>query len=440
MAGQPCIFGDDDPRNLASPNEWGPERTISGQVLADLLMRAGASGIPSKRPVHIHGARVTGEIDVSHAELEVVLDLRRCLFEDDLVLCFTHARTLKMEECVLASVTAIGACFEGLLGLIQSSVRGSIVLTDAKIRQSLVLSGSTIASDAGRALSAHRLEVGGDAFLRDGFHATGAVELLGVKIGNQLNCSGGRFDNPAGDALNLQDARMNALLLRGPGLHMAGNIRLFGAKVSMLADDPIALADQSVTLRLDGLVYEQIAPGTAQDVETRLQWLEQQGPGYHPQPFDQLAAVFRRSGQDHEATQVLIEKRRKRRQTLPNLWHKCWDRLLDYSVRYGWQAWRPLVLGLGVFLIVLGLVIGAQSVGLVTGPSDVMSSYHPLVHALDVFLPIVDLGVESRWAVDTANGGWFAWLVMACLWFLKLVGWGTVTLALAAVTGIVKRE
>ena len=29
---------------------------------------------------------------------------------------------------------------------------------------------------------------------------------------------------------------------------------------------------------------------------------------------------------------------------------------------------------------------------------------------------------------------------MACLWFLKLVGWGTVTLALAAVTGIVNRQ
>ena len=186
MAGQPCIFGDDDPRNLASPNEWGPERTISGQVLADLLMRAGASGNPSKRQVQIQGARVTGEIDVSHAELEVAVDLRRCLFEDDLVLWFTRARTLQMEKCVLASVTAIGACIEGILGFLQSCVLGDIVLIDAKIGHSLVISGSTIAGDAGQALSADRLEVGGGVFLRDAFHAAGEVGLPGARIGGQL--------------------------------------------------------------------------------------------------------------------------------------------------------------------------------------------------------------------------------------------------------------
>ena len=50
----------------------------------------------------------------------------------------------------------------------------------------------------------------------------------------------------------------------------------------------------------------------------------------------------------------------------------------------------------------------------------------------------MELATKSRWAIDTANGGAFAWLVMAFLWALKLVGWGTVTLALAALTGIVK--
>ena len=46
----------------------------------------------------------------------------------------------------------------------------------------------------------------------------------------------------------------------------------------------------------------------------------------------------------------------------------------------------------------------------VTSPSDVMSSYHPLIHVLDVFLPVVDLGVESRWTIDTTaaagSPGW----------------------------------
>lgn len=439
MRGEPCILGDDDPRKLTSKDIWDPELTIRGEVLADLLMRAGGCGNPSQRQVQIQGARVIGEINVSHAELAVAVEFNRCLFADDLMLWFTRARALQADTCVLASVSAIGACIEGVLGIIRSCVRGEISLIDARVSRSVVLAGSTIAGDAGRALSADRLEVGGDLFLRDGFHARGEVSLLGVRIGNQLNCADGRFVNPGGDALNLQESRAHALLLRGPCLKVAGDVRLIGANVSTLADDPASLAAQNVTLRLDGFAYKHIAPDSPSDVRTRLQWLGRQGPGYHPQPFDQLAAVLLRNGQDREARDVLIAKRRKRRETLPRLRSKCWDWFLDKSVLYGWQPWRPVVGGSTVFLVVLGLVIGAQAVGLVVGTADTMSSYHPLVHAIDVFLPVVDLGVESRWTIDTV-GGWFAWLVMACLWFLKLVGWGTVTLALAAVTGVVKRK
>ncbi len=165
-----------------------------------------------------------------------------------------------------------------------------------------------------------------------------------------------------------------------------------------------------------------------------------QGPTYYPQPFDQLAAVFRRSGSDQKATRVLIEKRRKRRETLPTWWRKFGDWFLDFSTLYGWQAWRPLVAGFLAFLHVFGLVVVAQAADLVSGPLDVNSSYHPFIHTLDVFLPIVDLGVESHWTIDTEGGGALAWLVVSYLWFLKLIGWGTVTLALAAVTRIVQRE
>ena len=96
--------------------------------------------------------------------------------------------------------------------------------------------------------------------------------------------------------------------------------------------------------------------------------------------------------------------------------------------------------GFGVYLLVFVLVFAARANGLVVRLSEMASPYDSFIHTLDVFLPIVDLGIESRWTVDTANGGAFAWVVMWFLWSLKLVGWGTVTLALAALTGIVKRD
>jgi len=657
MAGKPCVFGGDDPRELASPDAWGPERTISGDVLAKLLVAAGATESTSIRQVYIQGARVTGELDVSHAELKSALEAKRCLFEDDLVLWFTRARALEVEECVLSSVNATGARIESLLAIFQSRVLGKVLLIDTKVGHSVVLAGSTISGDAGHALSANRLEVDGDVLLNDGFissgpvliadarvgaalncsggrfenpgglalavdgasiagtvrlspdfcatgevrlsgaqiggelacsggrfenperraftvdgariqngvnlssdfhaigdvrlpgawisgsldcaesriegclsfssaqvlgslvctnakfgiakgdalhanhadirgdailgpgfhakgevhllgtrvggnlicdggrfenaegnaisafdahiqgstflqrgfHATGTVELLGAQIDGMLSCSDGHFENPGNVAMSLRNLRAYELRLAGPNLRIAGEISLFGARVSVLADAPKAIPD-SATLRLDGFAYERISPYSPRDVATRLEWLEHQSEPYQPQPFDQLAAVFRRSGHDQEARDVLVAKRRKRRETLQILRSRYWDWFLDWSVLYGWQPWRPLISGFVVFLVVLGLVIGAQAASLITATAGVISTYHPLVHALDVFLPVVDLGIESNWTVDTAGGGWFAWLVMACLWFLKLVGWGTVTLALAAVTGVVKRE
>ena len=670
MSGQPCIFGDDDPRQLASADEWGPERTVRGHVLAALLICIGASRAPKIRQVQIQGARVIGEVGLSHAEMAVSVRIVKCFFGNNIKLWLARTRTLQFETCVLASLDATGTCVEGFLEIVQSRVQRTVSIRDARISHSVVLSGSRIAGDGRQALdadglkaggsvqlsqlpsdsdalqatgeglqpmakpgqpgdaggfhasgevrligasitgqlnctggrfnnptgvaltadsaeigghvhlgivpdSSHRFhaigqvslvsvriggqlnctggrfdnpcgealkadgadirgsvnlcasfhatgvvwlvgvqigtvlncaggrfensskmalvadsaEIGGSVFLHDGFRASGQVWLLGARITGQLNCSGGRFDNPENIALaaenteigggvllrdgfhasgevklssaricgqlscsggrfenpqatilNLQEVHAHSLWLRDIEIGTAGQINLHGTKVSLLADDPVALASQGITLHLDGFVYERIAPNSPQDVSTRLQWLERQRLGYHPQPFDQLAAVFQRSGRDHEATRVLIEKRRKRRETLQGWWRKFGDALLDLSVLYGWQAWRPLAAGFAIFLLVFGLVLAAQAVGLIVSLSDVASPYNPFIHALDVFLPIVDLGVESRWTIDTANGGAFAWLVMAFLWTLKLVGWGVVTLALAALTGIVKRD
>ena len=111
---------------------------------------------------------------------------------------------------------------------------------------------------------------------------------------------------------------------------------------------------------------------------------------------------------------------------------------LEKSVLYGWQPWRPLAVGVVALLIGLGLLIVAQAMGLLIEPPGPWFVH--VFHVLDVFLPIVDLGVDSNEGIDTENGGAFAWVVTVYLWCLTLIGWATVTLAVAALTGIVKRE
>ena len=672
MAGEPFCFGDGDPRRLASADDWGPERTVRGEVLAALLVQVSEIGSPVKRVIPIQGARVTGPVNLSHTEASAFVHFGRCYFDETLDLSFARMRNLEMERCVLASVDATLAHIDGVLGVIESEVRSDVRLAGARVRSAVAFVGSTIAGDGRQAIGADGLEAGGDvvlhalpdgshttdeasvfnakgevrllgariggdlrcsggrfenpgrvalstdraeirgevrldrgfhaagevrlwrtrigsdlcclggsfenqqnyhpevdfrdtraqkpgrplgepgdyalradgaeingsAIMSKGFIAKGVVYLAGAQIGSDLNCSGGRFDNPGGDALaadsatiagnarldagfhangvvgllgvriagqlncsggrfncpngralgadsaeikgnvnltegfhssgevrflsarlrgqlnctrgtfencnktalTLQEATLNSLWLRDLGCETAGQIVLTGARANLLADDPEVSARQGVEILLDGFVYERISSDAPQDVKTRLQWVRRQSSGYRPQPFDQLATVFRQNGQEQQARDVLIDKRRMRRENLRGWPSRSWDYLQDWTVLYGWQPWRSLAIGLVALLTVFGLVTAAQAAGLVVGPSDVVSSYHPLIHALDAFLPVIDLGLESRWEIDTAHGGWFAWLVRVSLWALPVVGWVTVTLALAAVTGIVKRE
>lgn len=322
---------------------------------------------------------------------------------------------------------------------------GEVRVMGARIGGQLDCSGGRFRNPKRIALRANRAKIDGSMSLGklptgDCFYSQGEVRLVGARITGQLNCAGGWFENAQDKALNLQEARLDSLVLRRLHHKTVGHIVLASAKTSLFADDPQVLAIHGITLHLDGFVYERIAPDSPQDGKIRLQWLELQGPGYHPQPFDQLAAVFRLNGQEQEARNVLVAKLRKRRETLHGLRSRCWDCFLDKSFLYGWQPWRPLAVALVVLLVAFGLVSGAQACSLVVGPSDATSPFFPFTLVVDVFLWNVDLGAESRWAIDTENGGVYALLVDGSLWLLKLVGWGAITLALAARTRIVRRE
>jgi len=62
------------------------------------------------------------------------------------------------------------------------------------------------------------------------------------------------------------------------------------------------------------------------------------------------------------------------------------------------------------------------------------------IYALDLFLPVVDLGQEKAWAVTTpVLFGWGWWLRVASFLY-QVAGWVIISLGLAAVTGFVQRN
>jgi len=139
-------------------------------------------------------------------------------------------------------------------------------------------------------------------------------------------------------------------------MHPAGAVDLGDAQVGELADDEKSWP-KAGKLMLDGFVYTRLSwdtpcwaqdwTGKGREHKGRLYWLSLQS-SFHPQPYEQLAKVFRDMGHEGEAREVEIAKRRKLR---PDLWFwRLGDGFLDLTIGYGLKPWRAF---LGLVLAVI---------------------------------------------------------------------------------------
>ena len=64
-------------------------------------------------------------------------------------------------------------------------------------------------------------------------------------------------------------------------------------------------------LSLRGFVYDKLA-NTEVTVRERMSWLDRDFRGYSPQLYDQLAASYRRDGNEEAARKVVVAKQRLR--------------------------------------------------------------------------------------------------------------------------------
>jgi hypothetical protein len=89
------------------------------------------------------------------------------------------------------------------------------------------------------------------------------------------------------------------------------------------------------------------------------------------QPYEQLAAAYRKAGQDDDAREVTIARRadkRKYGQLNSYRWLGNW--FLDWSVKYGYQTWRAGAGLTAVFVIFLVFSFVAQRAHLMVAVGD----------------------------------------------------------------------
>ncbi|MDP6558352.1 MAG: hypothetical protein QGG71_27055, partial [Pirellulaceae bacterium] len=304
----------------------------------------------------------------------------------------------------------------------------------AVIRSELSCDGGTFICREDKALNVSAATIEGTVFMRNGFRAEGEVSLTSAKINGYFF-----YTDVASPKTSVLDLR--------------------SVKVGTLWDDSDSWPEKGKLL-LHGFVYDRIDSHASMNVQDRISWLQLQGGArFQPQPYEQLAAVFRNEGRESEARQILIAKNRDRaRLTQMPMLQRCWHLLLGIVIGYGYRPWQALWFVLA-FVLVGSILFGAGwGAGIIT-PTNVkaydsdedseqreISSDYPrfnaLVYSIDTFVPLIDLQQAKYW-LPNANreslGFRTGMLVRFYLWLHIAAGWTLTTLLAVGLSGLVRR-
>ncbi|WP_322975710.1 oxidoreductase [Actinacidiphila glaucinigra] len=416
-------------------------------------------------------------LDLSGGDVATYVEFQQCTFGDSILVTDARASTLRFVNCTIPHFDGTRLHTIGDLHLPRSVISGGLVLRNARIGMDLLLNQARLQNWRQGCLAADGLTVGQD-LMAEGMQASGEISLADAQIGSSLSFRGSRLMSRAGQALNaprlsvdrsvyfspsqgqettvegglkLDDARCGRavdlegvrLNLRGESLSLRGmqasELRFTPAEVSggevVLAEAVVnTLVDQAESwpennLDLSGFTYRRLLPSRVFSIEQRLQWLAAATSEYDPQPYEQLATCLRASGEPHDADTVLLNRMRRRRETLSRA-ARAWDVLQDVTFGYGYRPARA-----AGWLILFWL---AGSVWFSLRPPAPMKAgegptWSAPVFTLDLLLPILDLGQENQWR----TAGVSLWLTVV----LSFVGWVLATsVAVGAAAVLLRRN
>ncbi|QXJ22737.1 hypothetical protein AGRA3207_003791 [Actinomadura graeca] len=224
-SGDPAL---DDPGGTA---HWGHDRMVRAEVLVALLVGAVEPQPGQVAAVRLSGARITGSLNLGHAEVHVPLALTNCLFDEAPHLYWASMNSVHLMRCRLPGLVASGTRVDGHLWLEGSRISGGLWLDGANITGILNMSGVQLANPGGDALLADRLTVEANVYCDQGFVANGEVRLPGARVGGQLIFREARLHNPAGAALYASRLDVAANVFCDGGFSAEGEVRLRGARV-----------------------------------------------------------------------------------------------------------------------------------------------------------------------------------------------------------------
>ncbi|MCF6525689.1 oxidoreductase [Streptomyces sp. JJ36] len=258
------------------------------------------------------------------------------------------------------------------------------------------------------------------------FECTGGVKLDDGRFGTALVLDNARIQLERDQELSLRRITTPELCFTSQAPER-GLVVLSGATVENLVDK-VGSWPTDERLWMAGFTYQQLIHRGRFSLRQRLQWLAAATPEYSPGPYEQLATVYRNSGEDALARAVLLEKQRRRRETLP-LPGKLWGYLQDWTVAYGYRPgqaalWMACLWASGAFLFE-----AHEPPPLKEGEAP---QWNAALYALDLLLPVINLGQDTAWNPQ----GRYQWLAASMI----LIGWILATTVAAGATRLLRRQ
>lgn len=365
------------------------------------------------------GFNVTGEIRLVGAHIGSSLD-------------FSGAALTNPEGHVLSADRI--TVNEGIFCTDGFTTNGELRFPGAKVDGALYLSGATLTNPGGVALNGDQLTLGQGMFCTSGFTAKGRVGLIHSRIAGRLSFHDATLVNPGQLALDLE--RMECPYVELPR-RVEGWIDLTAARLGVL--DTTDEREQP-PMRLTGLTYTDLDPDPDPPAKQRIGWLNRDPAGFHPQPYEQLAAYYRSIGHDRDARKVLLAKQRVRRRITPNMLRvrgflrpvvaTAWRTpgwLIDALSGYGYVPWRAFCWLLAAITTGAALL---HDVAPTTPTGD--SRLNALLLALDATVPTGPFGIRENVTLTGTNFG--------VAFGLQVLGYALVLAVLPAVSRALSRS
>ncbi|WP_007026742.1 hypothetical protein [Saccharomonospora iraqiensis] len=380
-----------------------------------------------------------------------------------------QGRRIALEVSALSvgkNLTMTEATVDGAVRVAYSHIAQVVTITDCVLAggrtdptdppMSLDLGGTTV----GRHLSLSRTR------------STRTVRLTTTTVHGDVGLDDTVLDDRdlALDAAELTASTLIFLPARAP----TGRVDLSHARLGTLRDRVRAWSYAHGFLDLAGCAYDRL--DGAMTLKQRLHWVHSATEPFMPGPYEQLAASFSATGEESEArttrlaavrrsSSELTQNTRRNRPGAPTRdgppgpparWTSRVVGVLRHLVQRGYQLWgalQDLVLGYGyrplraVVVFLLAWSSGAVAFAWGTGPClrsgtavpgpcpvrvDEHPTWDPFLYALDVLVPVVDLGHATAWDVL----GWSK----AVMLVLTVAGWVLATTIIAAFGRTLRRR